>query len=493
MNRFVGVMVSACMFAACLGEPPSSGRSDNGDTGEAPAAPVVLETFDIPCDLESDCTSALANFLPCRELGCHDGRCVVLAVDEGLACGPAACEAPGTCSAGTCSPAPEGAEAPALTPKLFDRTYGSKGHDELAGFAPLPDGGFALVRRTLAAEPQAWLVRTNPAGVPILEVELPFAGPVAAAEDGTLVVGQADGSGLVALGKTGQVLWQVDTLASDSPAGCEVLAAATRTVSALANGQFVVGLHHRDRCAFQERVKEIEGESLVYVTAGGQRDMTFTWPNENEPERLRDILHTRAHPADGQVFGRWIDPDAADGRFDGVTHVQHLTWERVPSESGFGGDQILTGGWKIALSDPLVALFVHDSGAVTTLTSGAQGHVAHLISPDGDLVDSTPLGLPNGFEPAAIARRYPGIFLAGRIEVEGLGVEAALVFVDPDGRQTTYRTFGGPQRDEVRHLHALHDGDFILAGETESQGAGASDLWLLRVGPDGASTCTTGP
>ena len=47
------------------------------------------------------------------------------------------------------------------------------------------------------------------------------------------------------------------------------------------------------------------------------------------------------------------------------------------------------------------------------------------------------------------------------------------------------RIFGGDNDDETRYIHQTTDGGYIVAGVTESFGAGGSDIWVLKLSPSG--------
>ena len=79
-----------------------------------------------------------------------------------------------------------------------------------------------------------------------------------------------------------------------------------------------------------------------------------------------------------------------------------------------------------------------------------------------------------------------GYIIAGFTRSYGAGQEDAwLVRADCDGNQLWSRVFGGPDADHGLCVQCTSEGGYILAGRTESYGAGGSDAWLVKTDSDG--------
>lgn len=79
-----------------------------------------------------------------------------------------------------------------------------------------------------------------------------------------------------------------------------------------------------------------------------------------------------------------------------------------------------------------------------------------------------------------------GYVVAGSTESFGAGeIDAWLIKTDSKGEELWNKTFGGNGVDMFRSLQKANDGGYILAGITDSRGAGDNDIWLIKTDSKG--------
>jgi hypothetical protein len=79
-----------------------------------------------------------------------------------------------------------------------------------------------------------------------------------------------------------------------------------------------------------------------------------------------------------------------------------------------------------------------------------------------------------------------GYLVAGSTQSYGSGgSDIWLMKIDSSGNEVWNKTFGGPYSDDAYSLQRTADNGYIIAGETASYGAGGSDVWLLKINASG--------
>jgi len=86
-----------------------------------------------------------------------------------------------------------------------------------------------------------------------------------------------------------------------------------------------------------------------------------------------------------------------------------------------------------------------------------------------------------------------GYIVAGYTESFGAGYEDIWVLkLDSSGNVTWQKTYGGSNDDRAKTIKQTSDGGYIVAGSTESYGAGYYNIWVLKLTATGASCGASG-
>jgi hypothetical protein len=79
-----------------------------------------------------------------------------------------------------------------------------------------------------------------------------------------------------------------------------------------------------------------------------------------------------------------------------------------------------------------------------------------------------------------------GYIIAGTTESFGAGeMDCWILKLNPNGHIEWQRTYGGSGREAVSSIQQTFDGGCIVAGTTNSLGAGGTDYWILKLNPKG--------
>jgi hypothetical protein len=124
----------------------------------------------------------------------------------------------------------------------------------------------------------------------------------------------------------------------------------------------------------------------------------------------------------------------------------------------------------------------------------SDGGYALAGSFDFYLVKTDPRGIPqwdrkyegpySDYAQSMVQTPDGGYALAGRVEwFDGEGDDFWLVKTDANGNMEWHVTYGGAEYDDALSVIQASDGGYVLAGRTDSFGAGGADAWLVKFVP----------
>jgi predicted RNase H-related nuclease YkuK (DUF458 family) len=154
-----------------------------------------------------------------------------------------------------------------------------------------------------------------------------------------------------------------------------------------------------------------------------------------------------------------------------------VQWQKT-----FGGSS-LDFGWSVQQTT--------DRGYIIAGTTGSFGRGdVYLIKTDSagnKLWQKTFVGSKSDYGSSAQQTTDGGYIIAGTTYSFGAGQDVYLIKTDSDGNSVWQRTFGGSGDDRGYSVGQTIDGGYIIAGGTESFGAGSADVYLIKTDPNGNS------
>jgi hypothetical protein len=372
------------------------------------------------------------------------------------------------------APAPR--PAPAEPTEVWSNTFGGAAMDEAMDIRETPDGGFILAGHTDSAgagERDAWLIKTDHEGN--LEWERTFGGErydraysVGVTPDG----GYAFAGYTTPTGSSNSDAWLVKTDGSGHEMWSRTFGGTgrdeARAMKTTSDGGFVLAGFSDSfgtdgsRDVWLIRAEADGSERWAYVYGGGRSDEG----------------HSVAQTADGGFIIAGFTSSFGAGGEDaylvktdaGGVQEWSATFGGTENDRACDVQQTSDGGYIIA-------------GWTDSFGSGSLD--LWLIKTDLRGVEewSRTFGsayLDGGY---SVAQTSDGGYIVAGFYTSSMysGKDLWLIKTDSSGVVEWRRTFGGSREDYANAVRQTSDGGYIVAGRTESYGAGQLDAWLLKV------------
>jgi len=373
---------------------------------------------------------------------------------------------------------------PAMDQFSWSRAYGGPGEDGATAIASTPDGGYIVAGWTESfgvGKKDVWVLKLDGRGN--VEWQKTYGGPdwdaaeaIAPTSDGGYVVMGKTGASdvwVLKLGGHGGVQWQKTYKLPDI--GEEGDPRWPDAFSPASDGGYVVA-------GWTESLG-IRSDSFWVVKLDGQGSVQWLktyGPNE---------AHAIAPTSDGGyvVAGRILIGAEVEGiwllKLDGRGNVE---WQKA-----YGGPD--DDGAKAIAPTPDGGYVV--AGWTESFGVGERDVWVLKLDGRGNVEWQKAYGGPDWDEAEAIAPTSDGGYVvAGMTRSFGAGdYDVWVLKLDNLGNVHWQRTYGGPGEDEAHAIAPTSDGGYVVAGETESFGAGKRDAWVLKLdGQGNVQGCPSG-
>jgi hypothetical protein len=316
--------------------------------------------------------------------------------------------------------------------------------------------------------------------------------------------GDGEHTWLIRLSDTGSVGWQ-----RHYPAGQGV----GRALAALPGGGFAIaGEIQRSAMAYQAYLLRTDASGNVTAGAAfGPRGVTgfsalAVLADGSTLAGGSTGNHGWLVQADPALHATWDAPLADLDDVAGVTALPGggfaVAARRERSTTGFGLTRVtaFAADHQVRWQAPLPASGRGEPAAVSHLADGSVVAVGHHAAGDRDKAQvwvarltgadavawQRLLGSPEEERRGRAIAALPDGGVAVAVEVLRDGHRSLRVArLAADGSVTWERSFGGAGQDTARGIAATADGGLVVVGSTTTQGAGKTNVWILRLDADG--------
>ena len=361
---------------------------------------------------------------------------------------------------------------------LFDITLGGQKFDGARSIIQTSDGGYAIGGYIggKARDNDLWVVKLNSSGAKVWDKTFggakdDFALSIIQTSDGDYVVAgstESKGSGrsdswVIKLDRSGTKVWDKTFGDSNSDATNSIVQTSDKGYALTGhtmdkNWNYVFWILKLDNLGTKTWDKTIGsrtyiGNSIVETSDGGYAVAGYK-----------------------KIFSDKDNHEVAVIKFD---KSGNKVWEKKFGEvnKNHEAESIINtsdGGYAVA-------------GYTTSKGAGAEDFWVIKLNSSGSKVwDKTFGGVDKDQAESIIQTADGGYVVAGFTKSKGAGNEDFWVIkLNSSGSKVWDKTFGGVNKDNVESIIQTSDGHYVVAGSTESKGAGNGDMWILKLDSNG--------
>ena len=371
----------------------------------------------------------------------------------------------------------------AISPhNVWARTFGGTGIEQAYSMHQTSDGGFIIAGSTSssgAGGNDAWLIRLDPSGQIIWQKAYGTAG-----NDYALAVQQTNGGGFIVSGFTGPGFIGSAWIFKTDQAG---------------NIEWQK-MYDGFGCCILPIQQTLDDGFIVsgFTNSGTGQVQVVRLNSTGAPMWAKDYGNATAFnaafsiqttPDGGFVVAGITNGHAVNGLIEGddwvfkIDATGNILWQNA-----YGGSRA-----NYALS---IAKTSDDGFVVAGWTSsfGAGGEDAWLLRLDktGGVIWQKAYGGTGEDVATSVGQTFDGGFIvAGFTNSSGAGGQDAwVVKLTSTGNIVWQKTYGGPGDDHAISAEQTADGGFVVAATTSSFGNGNSDFWIIKLNQDGSISRT---